>query len=230
MSPRRWTRKNGFETIKFISSHSSKFELTEKADVIIQEQIGDYLFEENMIENILDLRDRVLKKGGRILPSKFEFFVEPVELQDDYRTPFLWEHHDIKGVDYSFLKNLYLSRMPKSYFYRSIAPRDVKRFLCDRAKVLDFDLLTLQVEDLPHNVHYERPVTQDARLDGFAIFFNVMFDDEIGFSNAPQATNTSWVGRMIRVESKYYKQGQTIGFELDIDEFNDPNTWRWSVS
>jgi protein arginine N-methyltransferase 1 len=56
--------RNGISGIQFIRSNSQNLTLPEKADVIVQEQMGSWLFDENMIENVLDLRDRVLKKGG----------------------------------------------------------------------------------------------------------------------------------------------------------------------
>lgn len=65
--------ENGIANVEFIAGHSRTFEPAEKVDVIIHEQMGSPLFGENMITNIVDLRDRVLKPGGRILPSKFEW-------------------------------------------------------------------------------------------------------------------------------------------------------------
>jgi protein arginine N-methyltransferase 1 len=41
--------------------------------VILHEQMGDYLFDEAMVTNVCDLRDRLLKRGGLILPSCFDF-------------------------------------------------------------------------------------------------------------------------------------------------------------
>jgi len=56
-----------------------------------------------MVQNLLDLKRRILKKTGKILPGKFEFYVEPVCLLEDGRIPFIWEKK-VHNVDLSCMK------------------------------------------------------------------------------------------------------------------------------
>ena len=58
------------------------------------------MFDEAMVPNVCDLRDRLLKPGGLILPSQFELFCEPMTLHDDRRVPFIWELNDEHGFDF----------------------------------------------------------------------------------------------------------------------------------
>ena len=94
---------NRVRNIDFIATHSQDFRLDERVDVIVHEQMGDWLFDEAMVANITDLRDRLLKPGGRILPSRFEFYCEPVKLRDRSQVPFIWEL-EVHGYDYSCLE------------------------------------------------------------------------------------------------------------------------------
>ena len=71
---RALARHNTVENVDFIAIHSRKFELDEPVDVILHEQMGDLLFNEDMVVNTLDLRDRLLKKGSKVLPACFEFY------------------------------------------------------------------------------------------------------------------------------------------------------------
>jgi protein arginine N-methyltransferase 1 len=64
---------NGITNISFVGSNSPKFRPRESIDVILQEQMGIGLFDEGMLEALIDVRDRCLAPGGRILPAKFEF-------------------------------------------------------------------------------------------------------------------------------------------------------------
>jgi type I protein arginine methyltransferase len=96
-------RSNGITGIELHKIHSRAFDPAEMADVIIHEQIGDLLFEERMVETLLDLRDRVLKPGGRIVPGRFSFYISPVQLNDDDAVPFGWEQ-TLHGVDFSVLR------------------------------------------------------------------------------------------------------------------------------
>ena len=82
---------NGIANVTFVASSSYKFRPAEPIDVLIQEQMGYALFEEGMLEVILDVRDRCLKPGGRILPAKFEFYLEPVQLLEQERIPLIQE-------------------------------------------------------------------------------------------------------------------------------------------
>ena len=79
---------NSIENVVFHRVHSSDFELPERADVILHEQIGEALFDERVVENVAELRDRILKPGGRIFPAHLRLFIEPVEVHADTRAPF----------------------------------------------------------------------------------------------------------------------------------------------
>src|SRR5690606_12524273 len=80
-------KKNEIGNVEFVRVNSREFHAKEEADVIIHEQIGDDLFDENMVENLLDLKRRVLKENGKIVPGRFELFLEPAVLKEDFRTP-----------------------------------------------------------------------------------------------------------------------------------------------
>ena len=49
--------------------------------------MGIGIFDESMVEAVIDLPDRCLKPGGRILPAKFEFYLEPMQLLERSKFP-----------------------------------------------------------------------------------------------------------------------------------------------
>jgi len=51
--------------------------ITEKVDTIISEPLGTYLLNERMLETYVIARDRFLRKGGRMMPTRAEFCVMP---------------------------------------------------------------------------------------------------------------------------------------------------------
>ncbi len=220
---------NGVDGIEFHHLNSRHFTPPAQVDVIVHEQIGDFLFEENMIENVCDLRDRVLKPTGRILPGTFRFYLEPVMLKEDVRIPFTWEQTDLFGLDYSFVKERLAGTLPRDYYYRGIRPGDVQALLCTPASVFDFDLATVRADDIPQRIHYQRPVVRAGRLDGFAVYFDAIFDPETGFSTGPGERSTSWVGRCLRTEAIELRAGECIDFEIALPDIVDPNSWHWSA-
>ena len=65
---------NNVRNVEFLAMHSSAFKVAQPLDVILHEQMGDCLFDEAMVSNVTDLRDRLLGPKGIILPSLFEFY------------------------------------------------------------------------------------------------------------------------------------------------------------
>jgi len=56
---RKLAAHNGVANVEFIATHSKDFALAERVDVILHEQMGDWLFNEAMVANVIDLRDRL---------------------------------------------------------------------------------------------------------------------------------------------------------------------------
>jgi protein arginine N-methyltransferase 1 len=219
-------RDNGLTNIEFVRTNSRDFTVPEgKADVIIHEQIGDILLNENMVANLLDLRDRVLKPGGRILPAKFELFIEPVQMKEDQRVPFIWEQR-IEGIDFSALRK-FRQRIPRHYFHTAIRPSDVDHLLGEPAPLISFDVQTMDAGGLPRQAAYKRTVTTSGRLDGFVLYFSVIFDDEIRFDTAPTSPPTHWGTTLLRAEAQDVREGDVISFDLTIDDITEITTWRW---
>jgi protein arginine N-methyltransferase 1 len=82
---------NGIRNVRFENVNSKDFTLGEPADSIIHEQIGEALFDEKMVDNLLDLKRRCLKPGGTILPGRFDLYIEPIQLREECYIPFIWE-------------------------------------------------------------------------------------------------------------------------------------------
>lgn len=220
---------NQLANIHFVKASSQQVTLPEKVDVIVQEQIGSWLFNENMIGSVLDLRDRLLKPGGKILPGCFELFVEPVQLKDESRVPFLWEQR-IAGLDFTPLQVIG-EAAAADYFYSDIRPAEVDFLLCQPAPLLRFDLATVRANELTMPLHYRQTVTEPGRLDGFCLYFRAIFDEEISFSTSPLASNRPyhWTNLFYRVAAKEYKVGEVIEFTLQMNNLLDRRSWHWQM-
>jgi protein arginine N-methyltransferase 1 len=214
---------NGLSTIEFQRVNSRRFSCQEKLDVILQEQIGDALFEEQMVEHVADLHDRLLKPGGLILPGRFELFVDPIELRAS--RPFAWQQ-EIAGLRFSALRSL-VQEQPRTYRFKPLPPSDFAHFLTRSEPVLRFDLRNVSGSDLPKQVIYQRPVATAGRFDGFCVHFRARFDDEIAFDTSPFGAHTSWRNPLLRVETRQCAIGETIGLRLSVADWADPTTWCW---
>ena len=220
-------RHNGFTNVEFVQANSRDFTPPEPIDVVLHEQMGDELFNENMLENLLDLRDRVLAPGGRILPGRFRLFIEPVTFRAEMRVR---RFHNIElpdGID--------LSAMETS---TALAPYDTDRFgqfwarpgavaatIGTPRPVVEFDVATLESPAaLPRHHDLERVATADAIVDGACVWFEAHFDDETTLSTSPLGPNTSWGNRVYRIDREIHT-GETLALHVDMDRLVDASTW-----
>jgi len=219
---------NGIQRVEFIATHSTEFSLVDKVDVILHEQMGDCLFDEAMVANVSDLRDRLLKPGGIILPSRFEFYCEPIKIRDERHVPFIWEL-EVHGYDYSVLERQ-RPQDPDYYQVRSSDLALVEHFLGEPAPVLTLDLHTVNESALPHELTFSRTVTHAGRLDGYAVYFRTLVDDDLVLGSGPldRGRAPHWGFRVLRTDRADFLLGDTIEVRLKVGSWSNVESWRWS--
>jgi type I protein arginine methyltransferase len=225
---RQLAAANGLTNIQFVHSHSREFHPVEKVDLLLHEQIGMSLLDEDMVENLLDLRARVLKPGGKILPGHFSLFVDPVELVSDRRLPYLWEQR-IGGLDFScFRPPVPPGETPNGYDKRALDPADVQQSLARHQCLLHLDLHTVPTSDLPQVLQARYQIETPGRLDGFCLYFEIRFDDVIGFKTGPESPRTHWGSRLLRCEARPLEAGEKIDFTFRPALVTNADSWQWS--
>ena len=218
---------NRVENVTFVATHSSAFKTDEPVDVILHEQMGDCLFDESMVANLIDMRDRLLKPGGIILPGVFELYCEPVQLKDNRVRPFIWEM-EVQGYDYSCLGN----QRPNNPRYYRISSCDldlIDHFLCTPEPIMKLDLHTADEAEIPYDVGYDRTITDPGRLDGYAVFFRARVDDDLSLTTDPRDPDraTNWGFRILRTAQETLAAGDRLSLQLAVGLWEEPDTWRW---
>lgn len=220
-------QKNGITNIDFFQAHSSQFDPDEKIDIIIHEQIGDFLVDEDMIRNICDLRDRVLVPGGRILPHRFDLFLEPVSLNEFRRTPFLWEHN-FYGINYEGTREWLqsdLNKIGSTKPYQRLLPGDVSHLLCIPEAFFSVDLLTADPDKPQKKFTFTKEITNAGMIDGFCLYFYIHFDEELSIKTDPFSAPTHWANQLFRVDSQYCKKGDRIRIEMEMGDYTKVSSW-----
>lgn len=219
---------NRVENVEFVATHSTAFTTDERVDVILHEQMGDCLFDEDMVANVADLRDRVLKPGGLILPSVFEFYCEPIKVKDARLVPFIWEL-DVHGYDYSCLER---ERPQEVGYYQLVSsdPTLVDHCLGEPEPVLSIDLHTLNEADLPREIVFTRTVVNAGRLDGYAVYFRARVDRDLALGSGPldRGRAPHWGFRILRTDRDDFAVGDEIEVRLVVGRWPEIETWRWS--
>ena len=218
-------RDNGIENIRFHRVHSREFDLPGKADFIIHEQIGEAAYDERVLDNICDLRDRLLKPGGRILPSLLDLYVEPVQVSDGFRIPYVWQQQ-LHGIDFRAIEEL--AEPSHRYFYRVNHPFPFDHLLCDPRPVVSVDLETAAPDSLPGRIEYGRAVVSPGTFDGYCVYLDARFDEEIWFTTSPAAETTHWGAPFLRVTPREVVSGEEIRLDLRAGDLAAPATWSWN--
>jgi protein arginine N-methyltransferase 1 len=220
--------RNGVGCIEFVHSNSRDFVPPERGDVIIHEQMGQLIFGENMIANLLDLKARALKPGGKILPGLFKLFIEPAVLRDQYRIPFIWE---IPGLEFDLghLKaNPQLDEYkPARYQLRDIANFEVEALLGQPQPLLEFDLNAISGEaDIPRRFDVRREVLHDGQVDGLVAYFEAGFDESVGLTTSPLQRQTNWRNVLFRMPARKVRRGDKLDFSVSLPDLCDFKTWK----
>jgi SAM-dependent methyltransferase len=97
----RFARDNGFaDRITFIGGLSTTLELPERVDVAIAEQLGRLGPEAGIFRFFADAHRRLLKPGGRLIPSRIDIWTGPVEYPEGRREISFWEKNPA-GYDFT---------------------------------------------------------------------------------------------------------------------------------
>ena len=222
-------KENGISNIAFHRVSSREFSLPHRVDVIVHEQLGAALFNEHVIANVIDLRDRLLKEGGLILPHRLRLFVAPVQAEEGPYAPFAWEQ-TLHGLTFRALRP-YADAHPEGYLYRVYKPLPLDSFLAEPQPVMEVDLLTATPSELPANLRYSETVNRGGVLHGFCVFFEARFDDALSITTSPVDSDRAvhWSVPVLRAPRREVSPGDIVSLDLAWADLDVPATWRWAV-
>ena len=84
---------NGFgDRVTFIKGMSTRVDLPEKVDVVIADQVGYFGFGAGILNFFSDAKKRFLKPDGKLIPSRIDLCIAPVQCQEVYDQIEFWQH------------------------------------------------------------------------------------------------------------------------------------------
>jgi 2-polyprenyl-3-methyl-5-hydroxy-6-metoxy-1,4-benzoquinol methylase len=165
--------------------HSTEMQDPPPVDVIVSETLGNYAFEENIIDTLNDARRRFLKPGGVIIPRQISQFVVPV-VSDRVHTEFdVWGGIG-HGLDLSAARTMSLNNA----YVRLFTPAD----LLDAGKAAR----AWDAVDLMRDAKSTRKgegtwmLASAQTIYGFAVWWTAELVPGITLSTAPDAPRTHW--------------------------------------
>ena len=182
---RKLQRHNRLANCRIAEVHSTDVESPERVDVIVCETLGNYPFEENIVETLNDARERFLAPGGTIIPCAVEQFVAPVTGERYYAELAAWDHVGY-GLDFAPARTMTLNNI----YVRTFAPAD----LMDRAAAArSWDRLAF---DRPNKTTRSGDATwrigTPATIYGLALWWSAELTAGVTLSTGPLDPRTHW--------------------------------------
>eukprot|EP00931_Biecheleriopsis_adriatica_P101674 TRINITY_DN76765_c0_g1_i1.p1 TRINITY_DN76765_c0_g1~~TRINITY_DN76765_c0_g1_i1.p1 ORF type:complete len:396 (-),score=84.93 TRINITY_DN76765_c0_g1_i1:52-1131(-) len=162
----------------------------EAVDVIVSEWMGYFLLFENMLPSVLSVRNRYLKPGGLMLPSRCRLLASAFE-DTEWRASKLDFWRSVHGIDMSALVPLAAATACERPQHRLI---DATSLLGSSVEILNLDLATVQEADLKRfEAQLRLEVPAGRRLDGIATWFECEFGSAGWLlSTSPESPATHW--------------------------------------
>ena len=172
-------RANGFQDrVTFIKGFSLHLDLPEKVDVVVGDQIGRFGFDAGVLEYFSDARERFLKPGGIMIPSRIDLCVVPVECPEIWNQVEFWNTNPA-GFDF---------RPARSWAANTGYPVKYtpEQLLGEPVVGTSIDLST--VSSAPLNLEGSIVVTRAGTLHGIGGWFSAQLSADVILSNSPLAT------------------------------------------
>ncbi len=186
--------------------HSTEMEDPPKVDVVVSETLGNYPFEEHIIETLNDARRRFLKPKGCIIPGALAQFVAPVITNRIHRELIVW---DACGFDLGVPKTMSLNNI----YVRTLIPKELLNAGNSAAAwdTIDFAVQNRASRKGQGRWRLESPAT----IYGFATWWRAELVPGIPLSTAPGSPRTHWEQLYFPLlEPLVMKAGETVTVEL----------------
>jgi phospholipid N-methyltransferase len=204
-------KRNRMTGCTVVHAHSSEVTGLPKADVIVSETLGNFAYEESIIEGVKDAR-RFLKPRGLVIPQGIEQWVVPVVADRLWHEVSSWDRVGM-GLDFTPARQRSLNNM----YVKDLRVSDL---MADGIVAQAWDRVDLSQ---PDNASVRRgtvewPVIKAATVYGFALWWVCTLADGIEHSTSPKAPATHWKQIYLPVEEPLaVKEGEQLQLGITSD-------------
>lgn len=204
----------------FQCSSYDLFELP-PVDIIVSETLGNYAYEENILEIMRDAR-RFLRPGGVILPSALEQWIAPVHTERFYNELCTWDEVGF-DLDFELAKNMSFNNLYVRRFGRSDLVHEFKRW--DRVE------LSKKYDSLRRGESHWI-IKDQATWFGFASWWRAELNHDAMLATGPLDPATHWEQLFLPLETPLQVQpGDDVYLTINSDSREgDGVMLRWQVS
>lgn len=162
-----------------------------RVDVAISETLGNYAFEENIIQTLNDARARHLQRGGTIIPARVRQFVALVVSDRIDKELHAWEH---VGAELGIALDLRVARdmSLNNIYVRTLAPSDLLANGESAAAWDEVDFNAAQPNSPNRKGEAAWAMASDVVIHGLGVWWEAELVPGVRLSTAPGAPPTHW--------------------------------------
>lgn len=207
---RKIAKDSGVKGCCFYETYSMEMINPVKTDIVVSETLGNFAYEEHIIEVMNDAK-RFLKKGGVVIPQKLTYFVAPVFSERILDEINVWDKVEY-GVNFSKIKEMALNSM-----YVKTVREDEVMDGRDGARVWDnVDFRVKNSSRRSGGGSWKAP--RDVKIYGFVLWWDCELVPGVKITTSPFAKATHWEQIFLPLQKPIAaKKGETVTIKIKSD-------------
>jgi protein arginine N-methyltransferase 1 len=211
------------DRITFLQDLSTRVELPEKAEVIVSDIRGVLPLFQRHVPAIVDARQRLLLRGGTLIPRRDTVWAAVVEMpklyHERYSTP--WE-----GNRYDLDMNAARRTVVNTWRKARIKPEEL---LTETACWATLDYTSIECPDV--HATATMTVSRAGMAHGLGVWFDAELAEGIGFSNAPDRPELIYGNAFFPLsEPVPFAKGDQVTVTLQADLVGEDYVWTWDTT
>ena len=218
-------RHNKMSNCRIAEVHSTEVAEPARVDVVVSETLGNYAFEENIVETLGDARERFLNPGGVVIPRSVEQFVCPVISERYYRELAAWDDVGF-GLDFAPAKAMTLNNI----YVRLFQPGDL---LVDAEAAKSWDKLSFMSRNkTARSGEASWQLKGGTTIYGLALWWSAELVEGVALATGPRDPRTHWEQLYLPVLTPIkIEAGQTLSTRLrSTTSFEQGTNVIWTIS
>jgi protein arginine N-methyltransferase 1 len=181
----RIAERNGLDGIRLVAAYSLDVDEPERTDVVVAEVLGNFAYEENVLETLADAY-RFLTPGGTLIPRAMTQHVAPVVSGRFHRDLTTWDR--VEGLDLD-LADARIATMNNMYVF-AIEPEDL---LAEPSAAQQWDAVEFSSEiESVRRGEVAWILGAPAEIYGFALWWECELVPGVTLTTSPYAPRTHW--------------------------------------
>lgn len=212
------------EKISLLIQDSTEVIIPESVNLIVSEWIGVHVFQENMLFDLIEIRDRFLSPNGVLIPETVSIWIAPLKMNPIISDEVLKWQEPIEGFDFSeifelSLNDVYITRVSPE----DLAASGVSTETLDLYSVQRFDDFQIKAKFI-----FDSPQT----ITGICGWFSAQLTENVTLDTSPNAPATHWCQTVYPIYPEIAVQsGETLELDLKFEPVGRyvNITWRAAV-